>query len=63
MLEGKLEVGNVTKTKGSECFRKEEVINCVTAESLNKMETENYLLNLAIRRSLGTLIRALLVQW
>lgn len=35
----------------------------VTAESLDKMETENYLLNLAIRRSLGTLIRALSVEW
>lgn len=36
-----------SKTKGRKCFKREEVINCITAETLKKMETENYLLNLA----------------
>lgn len=40
MLEEKPEVGDVTKTKGRKFFKEDEMINCVTAESLSKMETE-----------------------
>ena len=40
-----------------ECASKR--IDCVTAESLNKMETENYHLTLSIWRSLGTLTEVL----
>lgn len=64
-------MGYVTKTKGRNFFKEKEVtytmsllnLNKMEIEKKKKMEIENYLLNLAIWRSLKTLIRVFLVKW